>query len=77
MKRVGSKYVRIMSYKPGDDEYQTPPEVFKRVKEVTQENRQRLGPSERNVVTAKRAVRKGATIVVLTLRVRLLSSRGA
>jgi sugar phosphate isomerase/epimerase len=36
MKRVGSKYVRIMSYKPGDDEYQTPTEVFKRVKEVTQ-----------------------------------------
>jgi sugar phosphate isomerase/epimerase len=36
MKRVGSKYVRIMSYKPGDDEYQTPSEVFKRVKEVTQ-----------------------------------------
>ena len=36
MKRAGSKYVRIMSYKPGDDEYQTPSEVFKRVKEVTQ-----------------------------------------
>jgi sugar phosphate isomerase/epimerase len=36
MKRAGSKYVRIMSYKPGDDEYKTPPEVFKRVKEVAQ-----------------------------------------
>jgi len=36
MQRVRSKYARIMSYKPGDDEYQTPPEVFKRVKEVTQ-----------------------------------------
>jgi sugar phosphate isomerase/epimerase len=36
MKRVGSKYVRIMSFKPGDDEYKTPPEVFKRVKEVTE-----------------------------------------
>src|SRR5262245_40710466 len=35
MQRVGSRYVRIMSYKPGDDEYQTPPEVFRRVKEVT------------------------------------------
>jgi len=36
MQRVGAKYVRIMSFKPGDDEYKTPPEVFKRVKEVTQ-----------------------------------------
>jgi len=36
MQRVGTKYVRIMSFKPGDDEYKTPPEVFKRVKEVTQ-----------------------------------------
>ena len=35
MQRVGAKYVRIMSFKPGDDEYKTPPEVFKRVKEVT------------------------------------------
>src|SRR5690349_21809653 len=35
MKRVRSKYVRIMSYKPRDDEYQTPPEVFRRVNEVT------------------------------------------
>jgi sugar phosphate isomerase/epimerase len=36
MQRVGSKYVRIMSFKPSDDEYQTPSEVFKRVKEVAQ-----------------------------------------
>jgi sugar phosphate isomerase/epimerase len=36
MQRVGAKYVRIMSFKPGDDEFKTPPEVFKRVKEVTQ-----------------------------------------
>jgi len=36
MKRLGTKYVRIMSFKPGDDEYKTPPEVFKRMKEVTQ-----------------------------------------
>ena len=35
MQRVGAKYVRIMSFKPGDDEFKTPPEVFKRVKEVT------------------------------------------
>lgn len=36
MQRAGAKYVRIMSFKPGDDEFKTPPEVFKRVKEVTQ-----------------------------------------
>lgn len=36
MRRAGAKYVRIMSFKPGNDEYKTPPEVFKRVKEVTQ-----------------------------------------
>jgi len=36
MLRVRAKYVRIMSYKPRDDEYETPPEVFKRVNEVTQ-----------------------------------------
>ncbi|HKQ37235.1 MAG TPA: sugar phosphate isomerase/epimerase family protein [Verrucomicrobiae bacterium] len=36
MQRLGAKYVRIMSFKPGDDEYKTPPEVIKRVKEVTQ-----------------------------------------
>ena len=36
MQRTGAKYVRIMSFKPGDEDYKTPPEVFKRVKEVTE-----------------------------------------
>ena len=31
----GAKYIRIMSFKPGDDEYRIPAEVFRRVKEVT------------------------------------------
>ena len=35
MQRLGAKYVRIMSFKPGDDEYKIPAEVFRRVKEVT------------------------------------------
>jgi len=35
LQRLGTKFVRIMSYKPGDDEYVTPPEVFRRVKNVT------------------------------------------
>jgi sugar phosphate isomerase/epimerase len=35
MKRVGAKYVRIMSFKPGDDDYKIPPEVFRGVREVT------------------------------------------
>jgi len=35
LQRLGTKFVRIMSYKPGDDEYVTPPEVFRRVKDVT------------------------------------------
>jgi sugar phosphate isomerase/epimerase len=35
MTRLGTKFVRIMSFKPGDDEYSIPPEVFRRVKEVT------------------------------------------
>jgi sugar phosphate isomerase/epimerase len=35
MTRLGTKYVRIMSFKPGDDEYRIPTEVFRRVKEVT------------------------------------------
>jgi sugar phosphate isomerase/epimerase len=35
MVRLGAKYVRIMSFKPGDDEYTIPAEVFRRVKEVT------------------------------------------
>ena len=35
MQRVGAKYIRIMSFKPGDDEFSTPPEVFRRVRDVT------------------------------------------
>jgi sugar phosphate isomerase/epimerase len=35
MKRLGTKYVRIMSFKPADDADTTPPEVFERVGEVT------------------------------------------
>src|SRR5436305_2741551 len=35
MQRLGTKYVRVMSFKPGDEEYKTPPEVFRRVKDVT------------------------------------------
>ncbi len=36
MKRIGTKFVRIMSFKPTDDCAVTPPEVFERVGEVTQ-----------------------------------------
>jgi sugar phosphate isomerase/epimerase len=36
MQRLGTKYVRIMSFKPGDDEFRIPSEVFARVREVTQ-----------------------------------------
>jgi len=36
MKRVGARYIRIMSFKPGDDEYKIPTKVFERVREVTQ-----------------------------------------
>jgi sugar phosphate isomerase/epimerase len=35
MQRLGTKLVRIMSFKPGDDEDRIPPEVFERVREVT------------------------------------------
>ena len=35
MNRLGTKFGRIMSFKPGDDEFSTPPEVFRRVKDVT------------------------------------------
>lgn len=35
MVRLGTRYVRIMSFKPGDEEYRIPAEVFRRVKEVT------------------------------------------
>ena len=35
MQRLGTKFVRIMSFKPGDEEFKIPTEVFRRVKEVT------------------------------------------
>jgi sugar phosphate isomerase/epimerase len=35
MARLGTKFVRVMSFKPGDDESRIPDEVFRRVKEVT------------------------------------------
>jgi sugar phosphate isomerase/epimerase len=35
MRRTGAKFVRIMSFKPGDEEYKIPAEVFKRVRDVT------------------------------------------
>ncbi|HEY2951545.1 MAG TPA: TIM barrel protein [Verrucomicrobiae bacterium] len=36
MQRLGTKFVRIMSFKPGDAEEQIPPVVIERVREVTQ-----------------------------------------
>ncbi len=35
MKRLGAKFVRIMSFKPADTDDTTPPEVFRRVGEIT------------------------------------------
>ncbi len=35
MQRLQAKYVRVMSFKPKDDEAVTPPVVFERVREVT------------------------------------------
>jgi sugar phosphate isomerase/epimerase len=35
MKQVGAKYIRVMSFKPGDDDFKIPTEVFRRVKDVT------------------------------------------
>ena len=35
MERVGAKFVRIMSFKPGGEEFKTPVEVFRRVRDVT------------------------------------------
>src|SRR3954471_25000682 len=35
MQRLGTKYVRIMSFKPEDDVFKTPAEVFVRVREIT------------------------------------------
>jgi sugar phosphate isomerase/epimerase len=35
MQRVGAKFVRIMSFKPDDHETTTPPEVFRRIADIT------------------------------------------
>lgn len=35
MKRTGAKYIRVMSFKPGDEEFKIPTVVFERVREVT------------------------------------------
>src|SRR5690349_13803610 len=35
MQRLGTRFVRIMSFKPGDADERTPAEVFERVREVT------------------------------------------
>lgn len=35
MRRLNTKFVRIMSYRPGDDEFKIPAEVFRRVRDVT------------------------------------------
>ena len=35
MQRLDTKMIRIMSFKPDDDTYRIPPEVFRRVKDVT------------------------------------------
>ncbi len=35
MQKLGTKFIRIMSFKPADDEATIPPEVFHRVREVT------------------------------------------
>lgn len=36
MVRLRTKYVRIMSFKPGDDEFKIPAEVFRHVREVSE-----------------------------------------
>jgi sugar phosphate isomerase/epimerase len=36
MKRLGTEFIRVMSFKPGDDDDSTPQAVFDRVKQVTQ-----------------------------------------
>jgi sugar phosphate isomerase/epimerase len=35
MKRLQTRFIRVMSFKPGDDEFSIPAEVFRRVKDVT------------------------------------------
>lgn len=36
MQRLGTRFVRIMSFKPGDDDFRIPSVVFSRVRDVTQ-----------------------------------------
>ncbi len=36
MQRLGTKFIRVMSFKPKDDDFKIPPVVFERVREVTQ-----------------------------------------
>ena len=36
MQRLGTRFIRIMSFKPGDDEHRIPMQVCERVREVTQ-----------------------------------------
>ena len=36
MQRLGTRFIRIMSFKPGDDEHRIPTQVCERVREVTQ-----------------------------------------
>ena len=35
MQKLGTKFVRIMSFKPKDDEEKTPAVVFERIRDVT------------------------------------------
>lgn len=35
MQRLGAKYVRIMSFNPGEEEYRIPADAFRRVRDVT------------------------------------------
>jgi len=35
MQRARTKYVRVMSFKPGDEDHKIPAEIFRRVKDVT------------------------------------------
>src|SRR6266704_2380507 len=35
LQRTGAKFVRIMSFKPAEDEYRIPAKVFERVRDVT------------------------------------------
>ena len=35
MRRLGTKYIRVMSFKPGDEDFKIPGEVFRRVRDVT------------------------------------------